>query len=330
MTIYTPLVKLLPKRVKKDFNQLIRYSTIRIDPNKLLSFIILFSIALSFYLGYLISDVFKILPFTLGFIVSFTVLGLIFYLWIIFSIDSKARFVETVLPDALQLMSSNIRAGLTTDKALLLAARSEFGPLSDEIRRIGREAMTGTSLTVALLKVNQNIKSETLSKTIDLIVNSIRTGGRLADLLDQTSNDIRDQQMIQKEISASVLMYVIFVFIAIGFAAPLLFAMSSFLVKVLINMSTHISSEMPSDIAIGGSAPISMTNIQIKPEFLSEFAIVSLSISSIFGSLIMGLILKGDGKEGIKYLPFLVSISLGLFFLGEYIMNTFFGQMINI
>ncbi|RLI87069.1 MAG: hypothetical protein DRO76_02905 [Candidatus Altiarchaeales archaeon] len=329
MDIYTFLTRFFPRRIKKDFNQLIMYSTIKIDPNKLLGFILLFGMAFSLYSGYIIS-LFNILPFILGFIASFAVIEAAFYLWILFSVDSKARFVETILPDALQLMSSNIRAGLTTDKALLLAARPEFGPLADEIKRIGRETMTGGNLTEALLKTNQRIKSEALSKTMDLIVNSIRSGGKLADLLDQTASDLRDQQMIQKEISASVLMYVIFIFIAIGLAAPLLFAMSSFLVKVLISMSTKIGGEIPSEIAMGGSAPISMTNIQIRPEFLQEFAIASLLVSSIFGSLIIGLVLKGDGKEGIKFLPFLVVISLGLFFLGCYIMDTFFGQMIGI
>ena len=94
-------------------------------------------------------------------------------------------------------------------------------------------------------------------------------------------------------------------------------------------MSSQISSGLPSDMAISGSMPVSAANIQMRPEFLSEFAVVSLSVSSIFGSLIMGLILKGNGREGIKYIPFLVIISLVLFFLSEYIMNTFFSGMLS-
>ncbi|MEA3255655.1 MAG: type II secretion system F family protein [Candidatus Altiarchaeota archaeon] len=326
MSVYISLTRLLPKNIKKEFKHLIMCSTIGVNSNKLLGFIILFGLVSGLYLGYLIS-LFGVLPFIFGFIVAFAVIEAVFYLWILFSVDSKAKLVETVLPDALQLMSSNVRAGLTTDKALLLAARPEFGPLADEIKRMGRETMTGGSLTEALLKTNQRIKSDTLSKTMDLIVNSIKSGGKLADLLDQVSSDLREQQIIQKEITASVLMYVIFIFIAIGLAAPLLFAVSSFLVEVLVTMSTEIGKEMPSSAAMGGFTP-GVADIQIDPKFLPKFAIVSLVVSSVFGSLIMGQLMKGDGKEGIKYLPLLIIISIGLFLLGSYVMKIVFGRMI--
>ncbi|MBN2250897.1 MAG: type II secretion system F family protein [Candidatus Altiarchaeota archaeon] len=322
------MTRFFPRKLKKDFNQMIAYSNIKLNPNQLLGFIILAGIAFSLYLGYLISML-DIIPYFLCVVIAFIIIELVFYFWIVFSMDSKAKFVESVLPDALQLMSSNIRAGLTTDRALLLAARPEFGPLADEIRRVGRETMTGSGLGEALMKMNHRIKSETLSKTMDLIVNSIKSGGKLADLLDQTASDLRDQQMIQKEISASVLLYVIFIFIAIGFAAPLLFAMSSFLVEVLSKMSAEIGSSMPADLPVG-SAPMSMTNVQISSEFLMQYTLISLLVSAVFGSLIMGLILKGAAKEGIKYVPILVIVCLGLFFLGDYLMDVLLGPMIAI
>jgi len=327
MNLYAFLTRFFPRRIKKDFNQMIMYSNLRLNPDKLLGFLILAGIAFSLYVGYFLT--FLGLPPIVGIVLSFILVEVVFYLWIMFSIDSKAKFVESVLPDALQLMSSNIRAGLTTDRALLLAARPEFGPLAEEIKRVGRETMTGTNLATALMKMNQKIKSENLSKTMDLIVTSIKSGGKLADLLDQTASDLRDQQIIQKEISASVLLYVIFVFVAIGLAAPLLFSMSSFLVKILSTMSGKISSQMPSDMAVAG-APISITSVSIDSGFLLQYAMASLLVSSVFGSLIMGLMLKGNAREGAKYMPVLIVLSIGLYFLGTYVMDYFFHQMVRI
>jgi len=328
MDLYALLIKFFPRKLKKGFNQMIVYSNIRINPNQFLGFLILAGIAFSLYAGYFLSTL-KILPYFICVILSFAVVEIVFYFMIMLSIDSKAKFVESVLPDALQLMSSNIRGGLTTDRALLLAARPEFGPLAEEIKRVGRETMTGSSLSSALLKMNQRIKSENLSKTMDLIVNSIKSGGKLADLLDQVAGDLRDQQMVQKEISASVLLYVIFIFIAIGFAAPLLFSMSSFLVDILSSMNKKIGSSMPSDMGIKG-APISMTNITISHDFLLQYAVASLLVSSIFGSFIMGLILKGKAREGLRFAPILVFLSVGLYFLGNYLMDVFFRSIIKI
>lgn len=319
----------MPRKARKDFHQLIMYSSIKVNPDQLIGFIILTGIAFSLWIGQLLAINVKLLPYPLWVFLVFVAIEAVFYLWILFSVDAKAKFAETVLPDALQLMSSNIRAGLTTDRALLMAARPEFGPLADEIRRVGRETMTGSSLASALLKINQRIRSENLSKTLDLIVSSIKSGGKLADLLDQVSGDLRDQQIIQKEISASVLLYVIFIFIAIGLGAPLLFAMSGFLVQILGTMSAKIGEGMSSDATFGGGkAPMSITNIQIDSTFLQQYTIISLLVSSIFGSVIIGQILKGNTRQGFKYAPFLVVLSLGLYFLGTYIMNTMFGKMI--
>ena len=328
MDLYALLIKFFPRKLKKDFNQMIVYSNIKINPNQFLGFLILAGIAFSLYAGYFLATL-NILPYILCVILSFVVIEIIFYFAVMLSIDSKAKFVESVLPDALQLMSSNIRAGLTTDRALLMAARPEFGPFAEEIKRVGRETMTGSSLASALLKMNQRIKSENLSKTMDLIVNSIKSGGKLADLLDQTASDLRDQQMVQKEISASVLLYVIFIFIAIAFAAPLLFSMSSFLVDILSSMNAKIGSSMPADMGAKG-APISVTGVKISHDFLLQYAVSSLLVSSFFGALIMGLILKGNARDGLKYAPILIFLSVGLYFLGNYIMDTFFRSIIKI
>lgn len=324
MLLYAQVVRLLPKKTRQQFSELINYSTIQSEPDDFLGFIIVFGIIFACVFAYIVSLLELTHP-VIGLLGSFIAIEAIFYLFVSFSVDSKTRTVEEVLPDALQLMSSNIRAGLTTDKALLLAARPEFGPLSEELRRVGRETMTGRNFAFALSKTTKRIKSESLNRTIDLIINSMKSGGKLADLLDQTANDLRDQEMVKKEISASVLMYVIFIFVAIAFGAPLLFAMSSFLVKMLTQNMAIISKGMPVGEMAG--APISLTKTTLDPEFVSMFALISLSVSSLFGSIIMGLILKGDNKSGLKYLPLLLLVSIGLFLVGSYAMNVIFGGM---
>lgn len=326
MDIYLTIGNLIPRELRVKFRKKLLYSTIGVNPPRFLGFMLTFGLIFGLILSYVIQS-FGLLPIPVGFLLSFLIIEASFYVWILLSIESKARFVEEILPDALQLMSSNMRAGLTTDKALLLAARPEFGPFSDEIRRIGRELMTGKSFTASLAKTNQRIKSEILNKTIDLMIKSVRSGGKLADLLDQVSADIRDQQIIKKEIRASVLMYVLFIFIAIAFGAPLLFAMSSFLVKLLVANMAIISAEMPETLEVG-SMPIAMASVQISPDFIKIFAIISLGVSSVFGSMIMGLILRGNEKAGLKFIPLMLILSIGIFFLGGYILNIFMGEML--
>ena len=65
-------------------------------------------------------------------------------LW--FRVESRSKEVENILPDALQIMAMNIRAGLTTERALILTARPEFGIFEKELKRAGKEILAGKDL----------------------------------------------------------------------------------------------------------------------------------------------------------------------------------------
>jgi len=312
-----------------SYRKLVLYSSIDIDPDQFLNLIALIGVTLSVVIGAVLN---AYLDYN---IIATSTTALLVYAFAVYillqlSAESKAKFVETILPDALQLMSSNIRAGLTTDKALLLAARPEFGPLKDEISRVGRETMAGRNFTDALNKSTARIRSKDMERTVALIVQSLKSGGQLADLLDQTADDMRDQQIIQKEISASVLMYAVFIAIAIAIGAPTLFALSSFLLELLVKNVELISSQMPTSFrSMASSAmPISIATISIKPDFVMTYSMISIAISTLFGSLVMGLILKGEETAGFKYIPVILIIALSLFYLAHYILQTLLGGMI--
>ena len=151
-------------------------------------------------------------------------------------------------------MASNLRAGLTTEKALFSSARKEFGILQQELSRIGKEVATGKELGIALKGITKRIRSDKLEKTISLIVTGINAGGELSELLEQTSNNLKQQALVEKRVRSSVLMYVIFIFIAVGIGAPALYGLSSFLVEVL---TEKIAIEIPQESLTQTSLPMS-------------------------------------------------------------------------
>src|SRR3989344_865374 len=228
--MYKKIALLYPKSRKLE--KLINYSSLGLDARKFIGFILTFSILFGFLIGIYSKLLFNKNPLLSGF-VTFILLNIIIYFWFLLSVDAKAKFVESILPDALQLMASNLRAGMTIDRALILSARPEFGPFKDEIERVGKEITLGKELDLAILDLAKRIRSEKLEKTMRLIGSGIRSGGELASLLEHTAEDLKSQELIEKKIRASVNLYVIFISIAIGFGAPMLFALSSFMVRVL-------------------------------------------------------------------------------------------------
>ncbi|MBW2989820.1 type II secretion system F family protein [Candidatus Woesearchaeota archaeon] len=309
--MYIFLAKLYPKKLRDGYSELIRYSGIKIHRDKFMGLLLSLGFLLALASAFFLALFFRV-PLLVSFILVFSMVQVLSYFMLLLRADAKARFVEEILPDVLQLMSSNLRAGLTTDKALLLSARPEFGPFQDEINQVGKEITMGKDISSALLEMGSHIKSETLNKTIALIVSGLKAGGELAALLEQTARNLRREALVNRRIRANIMMYVIFIFIAISFGAPLLFGLSSFLVEVLTNNLKSV--ELPTS-AIAGTLPISFSSVSITPDFVMMFAVVFLVTSSILGSLILGLMSKGRERDGIKYMPILALISVAIFFL---------------
>ncbi|MFC1732996.1 type II secretion system F family protein [candidate division KSB1 bacterium] len=307
-SIYRIFAKIFPRNIKRSIIKLLEYSNIDVEINRFLGFQISFSMLLSAALA-----VYLLLFFDYNFWIvlgtSFFFIQAFVYTWLILSADNKGKFTESVLPDVMQLMSSNLRAGATIDKALLMTARPEFGQFKKELDRVGKEVTVGKGFQKALLDLSSRIKSERLEKTVSLILNGMKSGGELAPLLERTAEDLRDQQIMDKKIRASIGMYKIFIFVAIGLASPFLFGLSTVIVEVLTRTFSSIS--MPDTSAV----PLAIAQVSITPEFIFMFAMVFIATSCTLGSLVLGLVSKGKAKEGTRYIIPLIIIAI-LIFIG--------------
>ena len=228
--------------------------------------------------------------------------------------SSRVKKMEDVFPDFLQLMSSNLRAGITIDKAMLLSAREEFNPLDKEIQKTGRDIATGKNIELALLDMAERIGSEKISKTILLIISGIKSGGDVATLLEETAVNTREKSFVEKKASSNVLMYVIFIFVAVSIAAPALFALSNLLVDIL----TTILAGLPNLESTAVNVPFTMSSINISMDFILYFSLAFIVMIDIMAALVLGLVSKGEEKEGLKYLPPILILSLTVFFVTKF------------
>ena len=309
--MYEFVQRLYPIKLKKGYQQLLTYCNITMDVNRFLTIN-----TIATFIGCIVLTLFTLIFFDINFfllmIAWFVLLQGIVYAWLALTADSRASFVEELLPDALQLMASNLRAGLTIDRALLLSARPEFGHFKDELNYVGKQLATGKELGDALMELSSRIRSERLKKTFQIIVSAMASGGELAELLVQTATNLRQQRLVEQRVRSSVLAYVIFIFSAIAFGAPILFGLSSFLVEVITDIFSKV--QLPPEQATA-NLPLSFTNVSIKPSFINAYTMVAMIFTSIMGSLILGLIAKGKEKEGLKFLPLLLIITISLYYL---------------
>ena len=126
--IYRIISRLVPSFLSKKLKSFYEYSNIKIEYESFLGFVTVMSILIGVAGGFLLGAYFR-QSFWIFFFSLSILTGVSIYLWLTFLVDKKASLIEDALPDALQLMASNLRAGMTPDKALLLSSRPEFGPL---------------------------------------------------------------------------------------------------------------------------------------------------------------------------------------------------------
>jgi len=244
---------------------------------------------------------------------------LIFAMWIMFymavdlKIFKRKVDIEDVLPDFLQLTASNINAGMTIDRALWFAVRPRFGVLAKEIEIIAKETISGVDLKTALERFATRYDSTVLKRSVSMLNEGIEAGGKIGDLLNKIAINIQEQKSMLKEMSANVTTYVIFITFATVIAAPFLFAMSGVLIEVVHNLGSVLGTT--TNVAASAGIPLTFSGTGVSQSDFRIFAVVSLTITSLFSAMMISTIKKGNIKSGVKYIPIFIAISLTLYII---------------
>ena len=118
-----------------------------------------------------------------------------------YSIRSRAKKMEKVLPDFLLLIASNMRAGMTPFTAFVRAARPEFGELSAEVVAASSNLGATASLNDALDELSKRFDSLILHRVVVVFKKGVRSGGKLASLLVSSAEEIRKIHDLQAELA---------------------------------------------------------------------------------------------------------------------------------
>lgn len=291
---------------------------------------IFLNLILTFYLLYTAyyrsEKIVSLLP-TLFAVWSILLLIIIMILWVVFyiivdlKIFNRRLAVEEVLPDFLMLTSSNINAGMPIDQALWYAVRPRFGILAKEIEEVAKQTLVGDELKDALLNFTKKYDSLILKRSINLLLEGVDSGGKVADIISKIATDIQTTRIFKKEMAANVTTYVIFISVASIAAAPFLFALS----KQLLIIISSIMGNM--DVGGGGGIGFSFDASAISISDYNIFSIVTLMMTATFSAMIISIIKKGNIKEGLSYIPPFTITVLIIYLVASKILDVFLGGM---
>ena len=259
----------------------------------------------------------------LVFAVILFILWVIFYITVDLKIFKRKGDIEDVLPDYLQLTASNIKAGMTIDRALWYAVRPRFGVLAKEIETVAKETMRGEDLKTALRKFSDKYDSVLLKRSIRLLIEGLEAGGEIGDLLNKIAINVQENKLMRKEMSANVTTYIIFIAFSTVLAAPVLFALAGILIQVISNLGSTLGdtglAAATSGFAIGFSGSgINFNDFRI-------FVIVSLIVTSFFSAIIISTIKSGNAKSGFRFIPIFIVVTVALFLIEDKVLGKLMG-----
>ncbi|MEM4662698.1 MAG: type II secretion system F family protein [Candidatus Diapherotrites archaeon] len=278
--------------------------------------IVVFLLSLTIFRGFFAemfpSELIYVTAFLVGF-VSFFVILVVYQMMLYYMIDARASLVDNILPDFLLLVSNNIRAGMVPFLAFRSAARDEFGPLSEEIKIATAKSLGTESFTEALKALSERIDSENLKQMVPFIIQSMQAGGKIAELLEASAEDLRQTQELKKALISSTKMYEMFLLFIVVIMTPVLLAVSVIFLEMLSNMQAQMAKEAGSAFGIGFLS----SDMNINPTFMHIVAYVMLFFNSLFSSAFMGVISRGKSKFGLKYFPAILLVSAVIFFFAR-------------
>ena len=332
--IFIVLSLLFPKSIAKLCNQLLTEADFDMNARQYLGASAFISILAGFVMFFVSMTLFKGTSYELplGFfvgILSFIIIEALFFVFLYITADNRAKKIEDVLPDALFMISANIRAGMTTENAVMASAKPEFGPLEEEIRRMSAKTFGGASLNQAMSEMANRVRSNTLKRAVRLLVEGNSLGGQMAALLYEVGQDMRNVGQLKRELMNITLMYTIFIIFSCVIASPLLFATSVYYTQLSETISARVTIN-PADLPPGASGFLGKigsskdTSNKITGEDMNSFAVACIIVTTFFSSLVLAQIRHGKLNPALKYIPVFMTSALALFFVAQWGLKTLF------
>ncbi|MBN1941520.1 MAG: type II secretion system F family protein, partial [Candidatus Diapherotrites archaeon] len=200
--------------------------------------------------------------------------------------------IEEALPDALKQIADTLKAGGTYEFALREVAMAQYGPLSKELKLVLAKLEEGENLENSLKGFSDNIESRLIKRSIAIIIDSIKAGAGLAEVLDEISDDVRELHRINVERKSQTILQVIFIAAAGVFVSPMIFGF----VTTVISLFTEAS------VMLGVNEAEMAAMIDTK-NFILLLMLIYLVIASIANSAMIALMREGKISKSIIYLP---------------------------
>jgi flagellar protein FlaJ len=211
--------------------------------------------------------------------------------------SKRAAQFEAALPNFLKSLSSASRSGLPLPRALQVTSASDFGAMTEEVRRAGRDIQWGTSANEALAKLEGRVSiSPTVARTMTLIRKASEAEEDISEVVDISLQDVQNKREIVNERKSAMFI----------FRLTLLMSFVVFLITIYFIVWSYML--MPVEVEVGQMKIKGLDPMEVKLLFYHL-----LVLQAVFVGLIGGQMGTGDMRSGVKFAFFLLILAVFMF-----------------
>ncbi|MCD6226200.1 MAG: type II secretion system F family protein [Candidatus Aenigmarchaeota archaeon] len=251
----------------------------------------------------------------------------------------EIREMEYVFPHFLRDLVEITRAGVPLHKGIIFTSKTNYGPLSKEIKKMANQLTWHVNIITVLEQFRKRMKrSKTLTKVIRVMIETYKSGGSVDNTLNSLSTTLATIQDTQKERKAMLNQYVIAMYAICFIFIGIIVAINRLMVPIFQSMGTQTGGigsgplanvvSNPCSVCIGrgglGCGPCSIYSgicsifgsetTSIACYYLALFFSMAV-IQAITGGLVAGQIGEGSVRAGFKHSLIMLTVVIGAFFI---------------
>jgi len=214
--------------------------------------------------------------------------------------------IDDNIPNMLSDVASSVRSGFDLIRALEMAAESDYGPLTEQLRIDKIQLSWGQSFEQVMIRQVKRVDSQLAKRTFTALMQADTTGGNIQEFLDSMQSHATELHRIDRERRGMLRPYITTTYIAVGvFLAISVVLIDQFFGQIIM---TQQKAGPQVGSVFAGLGGLSL------PALKQAFLQMGL-IEAVFGGLGAGKLGEGSFAAGFKHV-IILTVTTVVVFLG--------------
>jgi flagellar protein FlaJ len=220
--------------------------------------------------------------------------------------QARVRALEAKFPDFLRDTASSRQAGLTLEKAIRVAGRSEYGALDPEVDKMADQLSWNVNFEEALRRFAARVDTPLVRRAVVLIDEADHAGGDVTSILMAAARDAREVKNLEEERRTNMSLYTVVIYVAFLVFLGVTAAMFATFIPQIVEASDSIGGGGGlTGISVGGTSVDAYRNFYLTVAF----------VQAVGSGIVAGYVETGEITAGLKHVFIMVAITLVAFIL---------------